>query len=128
MPDPTSGLRYLETHEWHRLEDGGVVTIGLTQFAADELTDITYVALPKVGDRVTANQRFGEIESVKATGELYAGVSGAVTAVNAELGAEPGLINHDPYGRGWMIKVKADDPGQLEKLLSPQAYAQRSGH
>ena len=88
-------LRYLQTHEWHRLE-GDTVTIGITQFAADELTDITYVSLPKIGDKVTANGRFGEIESVKATSDLYSGVAGTVTAVNNELGNEPGLVTRDP--------------------------------
>ena len=98
--------KYLPTHEWHRLE-GDVVTIGITQFAADELTDITYVALPKVGDKVTKNQRWGEIESVKATSDLYTGVGGTVTAVNEKLATDPGLVNRDPYEQGWMIRIKA---------------------
>src|SRR5256885_7604229 len=93
--------RYLESHEWHKL-DGDVVTIGITQIAADELTDITYVQLPKVGDKVTANQRWGEVESVKATADLYSGVSGVVTAVNAEVSSNPALVNTDPYNAGWM--------------------------
>src|SRR5271170_5216933 len=100
-----SDRRYLATHEWHKL-DGPTVTIGLTQFAADELTDITYVSLPKVGDAITAGGRFGEIESVKATSDLYSGVAGTVTAVNGELTANPGLVNSDPYAAGWMIRVK----------------------
>ena len=96
-------------HEWHRL-DGDTVTIGITQIAADELTDVTYVALPKVGTKVQANQRFGEIESVKATSDLYSGVSGEVTEVNGELANSPGLVNNDPYEAGWMIKLKAKRP------------------
>jgi glycine cleavage system H protein len=123
----SADLRYLETHEWHR-RDGDTVTIGITQFAADELTDITYLALPKVGATVTAGKRFGEIESVKASGELYSGVSGTVTAVNSTLETEPGLINRDPLGEGWMIKVTASDPAELQKLLTPADYAQRVGH
>src|ERR1700712_5294597 len=101
-------LRYLETHEWHRLE-GDTVTIGITQFAADELTDITFVDLPKVGTAVNANSRFGEIESVKATSDLYSGVTGTVTAVNADLSNTPAAVNSDSYQGGWMIKVKVTD-------------------
>ena len=120
-------LRYLQTHEWHRLE-GDTVTIGITQFAADELTDITYVSLPKVGDKVTANGRFGEIESVKATSDLYSGVAGTITAVNNELGNEPGLVNRDPYNTGWMIKLKATNADDVNKLLSVDDYLKKTGH
>jgi glycine cleavage system H protein len=118
--------RYLATHEWHKL-DGDTVTIGITQFAADELTDITFVQLPKVGDKVTANQRFGEIESVKATSDLYSGVSGTVSAVNDQLTTSPGLVNTDPHSGGWMIKVKASNPAEVEKLLSADDYAKKTG-
>jgi len=120
-------LRYLQTHEWHRLE-GDTVTIGITQFAADELTDITYVALPKVGDKVAANGRFGEIESVKATSDLYSGVAGTVTAVNNELGNEPGLVNRDPYQGGWMVKLNVTNPDDVNKLLSAEEYLKKTGH
>ena len=119
--------KYLQSHEWHKL-DGDTVTIGITQFAADELTDITFVSLPKAGDKVTANQRFGEIESVKATSDLYSGVSGTITAVNAELANNPGLVNSDPFNGGWMIKVKASNPGEVDKLLSADDYLKKSGH
>ena len=119
--------RYLQTHEWH-LRDGDVVTIGITQTAADELTDITFVGLPKVGQAIQANKPFGEIESVKATSDLYSGVAGQVTAVNAELTANPGLINRDPYTAGWMIKLKMADPKQFDKLLSSEDYLAKTGH
>ena len=122
-----SDRKYLPTHEWHKL-DGDVVIIGITQFAADELTDITYVALPKVGDKVTANQRFGEIESVKATSDLYSGVSGTVSEINHELAASPGLVNNDPFEAGWMIKITASNPGELDKLLSAGDYQKKMGH
>ena len=122
-----SDRRYLETHEWHKPEGDGV-KIGVSQFAADELTDVTYVSLPKVGAKVKANERFGEIESVKATSDLYSGVSGTVTAVNEALNTDPGVINRDPYGQGWMIKVKAVDPAELEKLLSVDDYMKKTGH
>ena len=120
-------LRYLQTHEWHRVE-GDTVTIGITQFAADELTDITYVSLPKVGDAIAANGRFGEIESVKATSDLYSGVAGTVTAVNNDLGNEPGLVNRDPYAGGWMIKLKATNAADVNKLLSVDDYLKKTGH
>jgi glycine cleavage system H protein len=125
MSAPTD-RKYLETHEWHQAS-GDVVTIGITQFAADELTDITFVQLPKVGTKIEANKRFGEIESVKASSDLYSGVSGTVSEVNAALSDNPGLVNRDPYAGGWMIKVKMSDPKQLEKLLAVEEYLKRAG-
>jgi glycine cleavage system H protein len=120
-------LRYLQTHEWHRLL-GDVVTIGSTQIAADELTDVTYVSLPKVGTKLSANGRFGEIESVKATSDLYSGVSGTVTEINNELSNNPGLVNSDPYNKGWMLKVRLDNRGDWDKLLSGDDYLKKTGH
>jgi glycine cleavage system H protein len=118
---------YLETHEWHKL-DGELVTIGITQFAADELTDITFVGLPKVGAKVDAGSRWGEVESVKATSDLYSGVSGTVAEVNSQLASNPGLVNTDPFGAGWMIKIKASNKDELKKLLSADDYLKKSGH
>src|SRR5579864_3014758 len=126
MAAPTD-YRYLETHEWHKRE-GDTVTIGITQIAADELTDITFVALPKVGTPVQANQRFGEVESVKATSDLYSGVSGTVTEVNSNLTSNPGLVNKDPYKSAWMVKVKMTHPDELNKLLSSEDYLRKTGH
>src|SRR5580658_7001428 len=102
MPVPQD-RKYLESHEWHQLS-GDTVTIGITQIAADQLADVTYLKLPAVGAKVSANSAFGEVESVKATSDLYSGVSGTVSAVNTELTANPGLVNSDPFGKGWMIK------------------------
>jgi glycine cleavage system H protein len=127
MPAPTD-RRYLETHEWHKPEGDGTVAIGITQFAADELTDITFVQLPKVGTKLTANKPFGEIESVKATSDLYSGISGEVVAVNGDLTTKPGLVNTDPYAGGWMIKIKPSDPGEVNKLLSSEDYLKKTGH
>src|SRR6059058_5100932 len=124
MPVPTDRT-YLQTHEWHKV-DGDIVTIGITQFAADELTDVTYVSLPQVGDTLSANGRFGEIESVKATSDLYTGVSGAVTEINEQLASDPGLVNKDPFGAGWMIKIRASDPSQAMKLLSADDYLKKT--
>jgi glycine cleavage system H protein len=116
--------KYLESHEWH-LEAGGVVTIGITQIAADELTDITFVQLPKVGTKLEAGKAFGEVESVKATSDLYSGVSGVVTEVNEKLSGEPGVINQDPYEKGWMIRVKKE--GEGKGLLSSEDYLKKAG-
>jgi glycine cleavage system H protein len=125
MSAPTD-RRYLQTHEWHKPQ-GDIVTIGITQFAADELTDITFIDLPKVGAKIQANQRFGEIESVKATSDLYSGVSGTVTQVNDALQNEPGLINRDPYESGWMIKIQLANPADLNNLLSVEDYLKKVG-
>jgi glycine cleavage system H protein len=117
--------RYTTSHEWHK-QEGDVVTIGITQHAVDELTDITYVDLPAAGKKVEAGKRFGEIESVKATAELYAAVSGEVVENNAALKDDPSLVNSDPYGKGWMIKVKA--PGaDLGALMTAEQYTAKHG-
>lgn len=118
--------RYITTHEWHKL-DGDVCTIGISQFAADELTDVTYVSLPAVGAEVVANQPFGEIESVKATSDLNSGVSGVVTEINGRLENSPELVNDDPFGEGWMIKLKVSDPAALDALLTAEAYEAQLG-
>lgn len=120
MPVPND-RKYSQTHEWFKL-DGSIVTIGLTQFAADELTDITYVELPEVGGEVEGGSHFGEIESVKATSEMYTAVSGTVQAVNERLADEPELINSDPFGDGWMLKVECADTSPLDKLMDGPAY------
>ena len=126
MSTPTD-RRYLESHEWHKL-DGDTVTIGITQHAADELTDITYVSLPKVGAKIAAKGRFGEIESVKATSDLYSGVAGEVVAVNDALSKDPGLVNRDPHNAGWMIKLKPTNPADVNNLLSVDDYLKKTGH
>jgi glycine cleavage system H protein len=113
--------RYSQTHEWFKM-DGDTVTVGITQFAADELTDITFVDLPKVGTPLEGGRPFGEIESVKATSELYCAVTGQVTAVNQRLADDPGLINSDPLGEGWMIKIRYTDLSPLDKLMDGPAY------
>lgn len=121
-----SDRRYLKSHEWHKL-DGNVVTIGITQFAADELTDITYVSLPAVGKEISAGKPFGEIESVKATSDLYAGVSGRVIEANKALNDHPELINSDPFGAGWMVKVQVADRAAYDALLAADQYQAQIG-
>jgi glycine cleavage system H protein len=118
--------RYLESHEWHKLE-GDTVTIGITQFAADELTDVTFVEFLKDSGPIKAGETFGEVESVKTTSELYSGVDGEIVETNQEVADSPGLINEDPFNRGWLIKVKPSDPAQLEKLMDASAYNQQVG-
>lgn len=125
MPVPND-RRYLATHEWFKA-DGDVVTVGITKFAADELTDITFVDLPAVGKTVSPGQTFGEIESVKATSGLYSAVAGTVTEVNRRLADEPELVNRDPFGHGWMIKVRCADLSPLGTLLDAAAYEKSSG-
>ena len=118
--------RYLASHEWHKLE-GEICTIGISQFAADELTDVTYVSLPSAGKEVTAGQPLGEVESVKATSDLNSGVSGVVTEINEKLNEAPELVNNDPFGEGWMIRVKITDRSQLDGLLDASAYEAQLG-
>jgi glycine cleavage system H protein len=123
--DLPTDRKYLESHEWFQI-DGSTATVGITQTAADELTDVTYVSLPKVGDTITAGERLGEIESVKATSDLIAGVTGTVSAVNDALAADPGLVNREPFTGGWMIKVNVTATG--DKLLSAEEYLKKTGH
>ena len=113
--------KYTDSHEWFEV-DGQVVTIGITQFAADELTDITFVDLPEVGSSVDAGHAFGEVESVKATAELMTALSGAIIEINGKLAEAPDLVNRDPYGDGWMIKMQPSDLAPLEGLMNAAAY------
>jgi glycine cleavage system H protein len=112
---------YLESHEWARNDDG-TVRVGITDFAQDELGDVVFVELPDVGDTVTKGEEFGVIESIKAVSDLYAPVSGEVTAVNEELFDAPELVNEDAFGEGWMLEVDADDESELDDLLSAEEY------
>ena len=119
-------LKYTKTHEWARVE-GNVAVVGSTDHAQHELTDIVYVELPQVDANVEANKEAAIVESVKAASDIYAPVSGDVTAVNKELAATPELLNKDPYGKGWMFKVRMSDPGQLGELLTAAQYAKHIG-
>jgi glycine cleavage system H protein len=116
-------LRYTKDHEWVRVE-GDVATIGVTDFAANQLGDVVFVDLPAVGKAVEQFATFGVVESVKAVSDLYAPVSGEVAEVNTELGSKPDLVNSDPFGAGWMIKVRVADADQLGGLLDAAAYEQ----
>ncbi len=115
-------LRYTNDHEWLRPQ-GASWRVGITQFAVDQLGDITLVDLPKPGDLVTKGQRFGTIESVKSVSDLYAPVSGRVAAVNPALKDSPELVNNEPYGGGWMIDLEPTEKSETDELLSPDAYS-----
>lgn len=114
-------LRYSDDHEWLRSESGEAV-IGITAYAADELGDVVFVELPKVGRKLQKSEAFGIIESVKTASDLYAPVAGEVVAVNEALAESPELVNDDPYGEGWMLKLRPDDGAALEGLLDAAAY------
>lgn len=117
-------LRYAETHEWTKI-DGEIGTIGITSFAVEQLTDVVFVDLkPKVGDTLKAGQPFGEIESVKAVSDLYAPVSGVVTEINTNLAVDPSIVSSDPFGKGWMLKVKVA-PGAADALKTPAQYGEQ---
>lgn len=119
MSQVPDGLKYTKDHEWTKIE-GAVATIGVTDHAQRELGDIVFVELPKVGASVSAGKSFGTIEAVKTVAELYAPVSGTVEAVNTDLAADAGVINQDPYGKGWIIKVKVS--GGQDGLLDAAGY------
>jgi glycine cleavage system H protein len=114
-------LRYAKTHEWIRV-DGDTVTVGITDHAQAELTDIVYAEPPKVGAEVKAGATAAVVESVKAASDIYSPLSGTVTEVNAELSANPALLNTDPFGQGWIYRMKATNPAEAEELLAPEAY------
>ena len=119
-------LRYAETHEWIRSE-GGIATIGITDHAQAELTDIVYVELPQVGTALEAKQAAAVVESVKAASDIYSPVSGEVVEVNAELESNPALVNTDPYASGWLFKVKLSDPEQVASLKTAAEYSIQIG-
>jgi glycine cleavage system H protein len=117
-------LRYTETHEWIR-SDGDIATVGVTDHAQEELTDVVFVELPKVGTRVAAGAECAVVESVKAASDIYAPVSGEIVEVNIRLESEPGLVNSDPYGEGWFFKIKMLAPEELSRLKTNESYAQQ---
>ena len=116
-----SDLRYTNDHEWVAAR-GGTWRVGITQFAVEQLGDITLVDLPKVGAAVTKGERFGTVESVKSVSDLYAPVSGKVVAVNAALKDTPEDVNGEPYGKGWMIELEPSDKAELDALMNADAY------
>ena len=121
--DPKS-LRYNDTHEWARLE-GDICTVGVTQFAADQLTDITYIEFADLGTKLTVNKDFGKIETVKAVNDLYAPVAGELVEVNPAVLADNESFKSDPYGKGWMVKIKVAPGTKLDHLMTLEQYQQQ---
>lgn len=117
-------LRYSEKHEWVRIGNGSVVRVGITAYAAEALGDVVYASLPQVGEVVAADDACAEVESTKSVSDVYAPVSGVVTAVNEQLVSAPEAINADPYGDGWLFELEASEASELEELLDADAYAQ----
>lgn len=121
MSEIPEELHYTEEHEWVRSGDD-VITVGITDHAQEQLGDVVFVDLPPEGTNVTAGEAFGEVESTKSVSDLYAPVSGAVTASNEALGDRPEVLNSDPYGEGWLVRIQPDDLGDVEGLLDAAAY------
>ena len=120
MSSPTD-RKYTQSHEWHK-PDGATVTLGITKFAVDELTDVTYVQMKPVGTRLSAGDSVGEVESVKATSDVYSAVGGEIIEINGALADDPSLVNTDPYGKGWLVKLRVSDSGPLSALMDGAAY------
>ena len=116
-----SDLRYSTDHEWVRV-DGDIVTIGITEYAQDALGDVVFVELPDAGVSVTAGATFSEVESTKSVSDIYAPVTGAISAVNETLESAPELLNSDPYGDGWICRIQMTDPSELDGLMDADAY------
>lgn len=112
---------YSDSHEWHKL-DGEVLTLGLTKFAVDALTDVTYVEMKKPGHKFKAGEVIGEVESVKTTSDVYCAAGGEILEVNSALAEDPSLLNSDPFGKGWLVKIKVADKSGLGKLMQATAY------
>lgn len=125
MSEIPGDLKFLKTHEWARIEGDGKVTIGISDHAQGLLGDLVYVELPAVGERVEAGNACAVVESVKAASDVYAPVSGKVTAVNAVLADKPETINEDAYGEGWLFTMEIEDAEQLNELLDPDDYAEQ---
>lgn len=121
MAEVQNDLRYAKSHEWVRVE-GDLATIGISDYAQSELTDIVYVETPEAGDAFEAGQEFGVVESVKSVSELYSPVTGVVAEINEALEENPELVNESPYDGGWILKVRMDDPSEVKKLLSADDY------
>lgn len=121
MSETPEDLLYSKSHEWVRLQ-GGEATIGITDHAQEALNDIVYVELPKVGQAFGPEEEFGVVESVKSVSDLYMPIAGEVIAVNTDLDDKPETLNEDPYGAGWLLRIRVKDPAQAKQLLSAAAY------
>ncbi|WP_097462331.1 glycine cleavage system protein GcvH [Mangrovitalea sediminis] len=115
-------LKYIATHQWIRLDEDGVGTVGITHFAQESLGDVVFVELPEVGGQVRGGEEAGVVESVKSASDVFSPVTGEVVAVNEDLEDDPERVNEDPYGDGWMFRVRLSDPSELDTLLDAEAY------
>lgn len=117
-------LKYIDTHQWVRVASDGTATVGITDFAQDQLGDVVFVELPEVGARVTGGEEAGVAESVKSASDVFSPVTGEVLEINESLEEEPEKLNEDPYGEGWLFRVKLADEGELDGLMEADAYAE----
>ena len=127
MSQVPEDLKYAETHEWIRIDSSGVGVVGITDHAQAELTDVVYVEAPQIGKKLEAGQQVAVVESVKAASDIYSPVAGEVIEANAALDGDPGLLNRDPFGEGWIFKIKLQDPSNLPGLKDAAAYKAQIG-
>lgn len=120
IPTPSDRV-YSDSHEWHKT-DGDVITLGLTAFAVEQLTDVTYVQMKAKGTKIKAGDTVGEVESVKTTSDVYSAIGGEITEVNSAAAEDPSLLNTDPYGKGWLVKIKATDKAGLSSCMDSKKY------
>jgi glycine cleavage system H protein len=123
MSNIPADLRFLKSHEWARLESDGTITIGISDHAQQALGDLVFVEVPEAGRHVNAGEVIAVVESVKAASDVYSPLAGEVVAGNADLGGQPELINQDPYGAGWLMRIRPDDKAQFAAMLDAKAYA-----
>lgn len=124
MSDIPADLKYIETHQWVRVSDDGTATVGITDFAQEQLGDVVYIGVPDLGVTVNGGEEAGVAESVKSASDVFSPVTGEVVAVNEALEDEPEKVNEDPYGDGWLFKVKLADSGELDGLMDATAYSE----
>ena len=118
--------RYSESHEWH-LPDGDLIVIGITQFAVDQLTDVTFAEMKPEGTEVAAGEEIGEVESGKTSSDIYSGVAGEIIEVNPKIDEDPGILNQDPFNEGWLVKIRPEDPSAIESLMDAATYDGKTG-
>lgn len=125
MSDIPADLKYIETHQWVRVAGDGTATVGITDHAQEQLGDVVYIGLPEVGETVTGGEESGVAESVKSASDVFSPVTGEVVEINEALEDEPELVNEDPYGGGWLYRVRLADEGELDGLLDAAAYGEK---
>ncbi|WP_404368223.1 glycine cleavage system protein GcvH [Marinobacter sp.] len=123
MSEIPGDLSYIESHQWVRVESDGTATVGITDFAQRQLGDVVYIGVPDVGVTVTGGEEAGVAESVKSASDVFSPVTGEVLEVNEKLEDEPEIVNEDPYGEGWLFRVRLSDPGEIDGLMDAEAYA-----